>query len=197
MSDSVQPQRRQPTRLHRPWGSPGKNTGVGCHCLLQCMKVKSLSRVRLFATPWTAAYQAPPSMGFSRLEYWSGLPLPSPPRNGDPQKCLQTLPGISRGDYRCCLGTTALGDVGGRSRQRSVAEYRSVGHLDLLGNKVSKFKILKVKKWEFLGGPVVRTRHFSCWFRSLGRGGGLRCCKLGSSAKNVFLNEGAKMYFLC
>ena len=42
------------------------------------VKVKLLSRVRLFATPWTAAYQAPPSMGFSRQEYWSGLPLPSP-----------------------------------------------------------------------------------------------------------------------
>ncbi len=41
-------------------------------------KVKSLSRVRLLATPWTAAHQAPPSMGFSRQEYWSGLPLPSP-----------------------------------------------------------------------------------------------------------------------
>ena len=42
------------------------------------VKVKSLSRVRLFATPWTAAYQAPQSMGFSRQEYWSGVPLPSP-----------------------------------------------------------------------------------------------------------------------
>ena len=42
------------------------------------MKVKSLSGVRLLATPWTAAYQAPPPMGFSRQEYWSGLPLPSP-----------------------------------------------------------------------------------------------------------------------
>ena len=42
------------------------------------VKVKSLSRVRLFATPWTATYQAPPSMGFSRQEYWSGVPLPSP-----------------------------------------------------------------------------------------------------------------------
>ena len=42
------------------------------------VKVKSLSRVRLFATPWTVAYQAPPSMGFSRQEYWSGLPFPSP-----------------------------------------------------------------------------------------------------------------------
>ena len=42
------------------------------------MKVKSLSRVQLLVTSWTAAYQAPPSMGFSRQEYWSGLPLPSP-----------------------------------------------------------------------------------------------------------------------
>ena len=42
------------------------------------MKVKSLSRVQLFVTPWTAAYQAPPSMGFSRQEYWSGVPLLSP-----------------------------------------------------------------------------------------------------------------------
>ena len=41
-------------------------------------KVKSLSRVRLLATPWTAAFQAPPSMGFSRQEYWSGVPLPLP-----------------------------------------------------------------------------------------------------------------------
>ena len=42
------------------------------------LKVKSLSHVRLFATPWSAAYQAPLSMGFSRQEYWSGVPLPSP-----------------------------------------------------------------------------------------------------------------------
>ena len=42
------------------------------------MKVKSLSRVRLFVTPWTVAYQAPPSMGFSRQECWSGFPFPSP-----------------------------------------------------------------------------------------------------------------------
>ena len=159
MSDSVRPHRWQPTKLPCPWDSPGKNTGVGCPFLLQCMKVKSqsevtqscptpsnpmdcspsggscllacllakslqscptlcdptdgsppgspvpgilqartlewaaisfsnawkwkvkvkwLSRVRPSATPWTAACQAPPSMGFSRQEYWSGLPLPSP-----------------------------------------------------------------------------------------------------------------------
>ena len=44
------------------------------------VKVKLLSHVQLLATPWTAAYQAPPSMGFSRQEYWSGVPLPSPPQ---------------------------------------------------------------------------------------------------------------------
>ena len=74
--------RWQPTRLPRPWDSPGKNTGVGCHFLLQCMKVKRESEVTqscpTLATPWTAARQAPPSMGFSRQEYWSGVPLPSP-----------------------------------------------------------------------------------------------------------------------
>ena len=43
-----------------------------------CHEVKWLSRVRLFATPWTVAYQTPLSMGFSRQEYWSGVPLPSP-----------------------------------------------------------------------------------------------------------------------
>ena len=45
MSNSVQPHRWQPTRLPRPWDSPGKNTGVDCHFLLQCMKVKSQSEV--------------------------------------------------------------------------------------------------------------------------------------------------------
>ena len=126
MSDSVQPHKRQPTRLPHPWDSPGKNTGVGCHFLLQCMKVKSesevaqsyptlsdptdcslpgfsihgifqarvpesgaiafshvsllllllllsrFSRVRLCATPQTAAQQGPLSLGFSRQEHWSG-----------------------------------------------------------------------------------------------------------------------------
>ena len=48
------------------------------------MKVKSLSRVRLFGTPWTVAYQAPPPMGFSRQKCWSGLPFPSPGNLPDP-----------------------------------------------------------------------------------------------------------------
>ena len=49
------------------------------------VKVKSLSRVQLFATPWTIVYQASPSMGFSRQEYWSGLPFPSPGDLPDPR----------------------------------------------------------------------------------------------------------------
>ena len=76
------PIRRQPTSLPHPWDSPDKSTGVGCHFLFQCRKVKSESEVAqlcpTLATPWTAAYQAPLSMGFSRQKYWSGVPLPSP-----------------------------------------------------------------------------------------------------------------------
>ena len=81
VSDSVRPHRRQPTRLLCPGVSPGKNTGVGCHFLLQCMHVCMLSHfssVWLCATPWTAAHQAPLSTGFSRHEHWSGLSFPSP-----------------------------------------------------------------------------------------------------------------------
>ena len=76
MSDSVRPHRWQPTRLPYPWDSPGKNTRVGFHFLPQCMKMKSESEVTqsclTLRNPWTAAYQAPLSMGFSRQEYWSG-----------------------------------------------------------------------------------------------------------------------------
>ena len=100
MSDSVRPHRRQPTSLPRPWDSPGKNTGVGCHFLLQCMKVKSESEVAqsclTLATPWTAADQAPPSMGFSRQKYWSGVPLPSP------STAAKILFGYPLGNAICC-----------------------------------------------------------------------------------------------
>ena len=78
VSDSVRPHRQQPTRLPRPWDTPGKNTGVGCHFLLQGMKVKIESEVAqscpTLSDPMDCSLQAPPSMGFSRQEYWSGLP---------------------------------------------------------------------------------------------------------------------------
>ena len=57
------------------------------------VKVKSLSHVRLLATPWTAAHQAPPSTGFSRQEYWSGVPLPSPTHNWATEKQWQGVGG--------------------------------------------------------------------------------------------------------
>ena len=83
MSDTVWPHRHQPIRLHCPQDSPGKNTGVGCHFLLQCMKVKSQSEVAqscpTLSDPMDCSPPGPPSMGFSRQEYWSGVPLPSPP----------------------------------------------------------------------------------------------------------------------
>ena len=79
---SVQPHRRQPTRPHHPWDSPGKNTGVGCHFLLQCMKVKSESEVAqscpTLSNPMDCSLPGSCIHGISRQEYWSGLPLPSP-----------------------------------------------------------------------------------------------------------------------
>ena len=125
MSDSVRPHRRPPTRPLCPWDSPGKNTVVDFHFLLQCMKVKSESEVaqscltlsdpmdcsppgstvhgifqarvlewgaidecnccvQLFATPWTIQF-----MEFSRLEYWSGLPFPSPGQSYQPRDQTQ------------------------------------------------------------------------------------------------------------
>ena len=66
-------------------GGEGETTSEGSIEMYTLkVKVKSLSRVRLFATPWTVAYQAPPSMGFSRQECWSGLLFPSPGDLPDP-----------------------------------------------------------------------------------------------------------------
>ena len=65
------------------------------------VKVKSLSRVRLLATPWTAAYQAPPSMGFSRQEYWSGVPLPSPYVSLWPYKSLYMIVSMFIPKFTC------------------------------------------------------------------------------------------------
>src|SRR5574341_1265913 len=98
MSDSVRPHRRQPTRLPYPWDSPGKNTGVGCHFLLQCMEVKSESEVaQLCPTlhdPMDCSLQAPPAMGFSRQEHWSGLPFPSPMHESE-SEVAQSCPTLS------------------------------------------------------------------------------------------------------
>ena len=81
MSDSVQPHRRSPPGSPVPGILQARTLEWVAISFSNAwewkVKVKSLSRVWLPATPWTAAYQFPPSMGFSRQEYWSGVPLPS------------------------------------------------------------------------------------------------------------------------
>ena len=89
MFDSVWSHRWQPTRLHRPWDSPGKNTGVGCHCLLQCMNVKSESEVTQSCSTLSDPMDCSPP-GFSvlgifqaRIVEWSAIAfsesMPIPP----------------------------------------------------------------------------------------------------------------------
>ena len=96
MSDSVRPHRRRPTRLPCPWDSPGENTGVGCHFLLQCMKVKSESEVAQSCPTLRDPMDCSP-LGFSvhaifqtrvldpRHHHFSPETLPSPP-------CWPSLP---------------------------------------------------------------------------------------------------------
>ena len=93
VSDSVRPHRRQPTRLPRPWDSPGKNIGVGCHFLLQCMKVKSESQVAqscpILSDPMDCSLPGSSIHGIfqARVLEWGAIAfssLPSePPGNGE------------------------------------------------------------------------------------------------------------------
>ena len=82
MSDSVRPHRGQPTRFPSPWDSPGKNNGVDCHFLLQCMKVKSETEVSqsclTLRDPMDCSPQGSSVHGiFQARSHWSGVPLPS------------------------------------------------------------------------------------------------------------------------
>ena len=80
---TVWPHRQQPTRCPHPWDSPARTLEWVAISFSSAwkwkVKVKSLSRVWLLATPWTVDHQAPPSMGFSWQEYWSGMSLPTLP----------------------------------------------------------------------------------------------------------------------
>ena len=78
MSDSLQPYRRQPTRLFCPWDSPRQEhwSGLPFPSPMHACMLSRFSCVQLCATQWTAAHQAPLPTGFSRQEYWSGLPYP-------------------------------------------------------------------------------------------------------------------------
>ena len=93
MSDSVRPHRRQPTRLAHPWDSPGKNTEVGCHCLLQCMKVESESEVAqsclTLSDPMHCSLPGSSFHGIfqARVLEWGAIAFS--------EKCLQTLPNVT------------------------------------------------------------------------------------------------------
>ena len=87
MSSSLRPHRRQPTRLPRPWDSPGKNTGVGCHFLLQCTKVKSESEVLLLGACNKASHQksSRPCYKCGKEGHWAcSCPKPRPPLGPSP-----------------------------------------------------------------------------------------------------------------
>ena len=98
------------------------------------VKVKSLSRVQLLATPWTAAYQAPPSMVFARQEYWSGVPLPSPTLGLDPckdQKKKKKMEEIYNPELTWTKEVTNLEEPEGLSGKNSRNDYRTQKHIAL------------------------------------------------------------------
>ena len=91
------------------------------------VKVKSFSHAGLLATPWTAAYQAPPSMGFSRQEYWSGVPLPSPHRYTTMCKIAHGNLLESTGSSVQCSALTWLGRLwseGGKCKREGIFVYK-------------------------------------------------------------------------
>ena len=126
VSDSVRPHRRQPTRLPCPWDSPGKNTGVGCHFLLQCMKVKSESEVaQLCLTPSDPMDCSPPGSSVhgifqARVLEWSAIAF-----SGDSAKKSQSCMGEwGRGLGLCCslLYPSAWSSAGHRVHSMSIQE---------------------------------------------------------------------------
>ena len=96
------------------------------------MKVKSLSRVQLLATPWTVAYQAPLPMGFSRQEYWSGVPLPSP-RNAN-QNCNDLSPHTGQNGHHQKVCTINARE-GLENRERSCTVGGNVNWLNHYGRQ--------------------------------------------------------------
>ena len=111
MSDSVGPHRRQLTRLPRPWDSPGKNPGVGCHFLLQCMKVKSETEVaQLCPTlrdPMDCSSPGSSIHGTFQARVLEWVPLPSPPALAG-GLFTTVLPGKSLTIYQGCYNLNSF-----------------------------------------------------------------------------------------
>ena len=93
------------------------------------VKVKLLSRVRLYATPWTAAYKVPPSMGFSRQEYWSGVPFPSPMHESESEsEVAQLCPTLSDPMDRSLPGSSIHGTFQERALESGAHAFSNISH---------------------------------------------------------------------
>ena len=114
----------------------------------------TLSHVRLFTTPWTVAYQAPPSLGLSRQEYWSGLPFPPPGDLPDPRIELMSLssPALARGFFTISATWEALGWGGGGGRGQHVL-------LVLNCSGVSRTRLIPVPGLSITDPKPSGTRH--------------------------------------
>ena len=143
MSDSVRPHRRQPTRLHHPWDSPGKNTGVGCHFLLQCMKGKSVSEVaQLCPTLSDPMDCSPPGSSIhgifqARVLEWGAIAF-----------SLFILLPLKKGSALPCLGYTDLSLITGLECVREGRTKSWGRHVQLMWQlpQLRSFQVLHVKK---------------------------------------------------
>ena len=136
MSDFVQPHRQQPTRLPYPWDSPGKNNEVGCHFLLQCVKVKNESEVTqsclTHSNPMDCSLPGSSVHGIFGQEYWSGVPLPSPICSYD---CINQIASHSFRNWRLLIQRVSLWllDSGILLRQTAQIATENQGILRVIG----------------------------------------------------------------
>ena len=137
MSDSVWPHRRQPTRLPRPWDSPGKNTGVGCYFLLQCMKVKSESEVAqscpTLGNPMDCSLLGSSIHGIfqARVLEWGAIAFSEGHIvSGDKSLLIPDSPSFPFHHRMCCTGSRDVAIWGeGHRRVRDVVQLLKTGSI--------------------------------------------------------------------
>ena len=142
VSDSVLPHRWQLTRLD----SPGKNmewVAIFFSSVWKWkVKVKWLSHVQLFVIPWTVAYQAPPSMGFPRQEYWSGLQLPSPKYDHAAATSLQSCPTLRNPRDGSPSGSPNSGILQARTLEWVAISFSNVWKWEMKVKSLSRVRLL-------------------------------------------------------
>ena len=180
MSNSVRPHRRQPTRLPRPWDSPGKNTGVGCRFLLQCMKVKSESEVARSCPTLSDPMDCSPP-GFSvhgifqaRVLQWVVIAFSGIPKQRDGQKISKTQCLSDK-----CYGKNKSGDekvtFGWRLKSGEGLNHVDISERNIPGGGKVKCRVLKWDLQELLTYILTGvTVWLGKWVRGKGRGWGSR-----------------------